>query len=313
MHRFKNILIVLNPESKGTVALDKAAKLARQNEARLTLFSVVEVHPDLYRYPDSVAKYLLAPIISKQREWLHALIKPLQEDGIDAVSKVADGISFLEIIRQVMSEDHDLVITAAEEKKLIHTRMFGATSMHLMRKCPCPVWMVKRAQTHPYVRILAAVDPLVDETKHDSLNPLILQLAAHMAREGRGELHIIHAWHLYGERYVHILGWKDDEIQKAKRREMVQHKKYFDSLLGQVDVTDLKPHLHLVEGYPDECITELIVAQGIDLLVMGTVCRTGIAGFLIGNTAEEVLNQVDCSVLTVKPEGFETPVTLQDE
>jgi nucleotide-binding universal stress UspA family protein len=55
------------------------------------------------------------------------------------------------------------------------------------------------------------------------------------------------------------------------------------------------------------------VAQGIDLLVMGTVCRTGIAGFLIGNTAEEVLNQVDCSVLTVKPEGFETPVTLQDE
>lgn len=313
MHRFKNILIVLNPESKSTVALDKAAKLARQNEARLTLFSVVEVHPDLHRYPDSVAKYLLAPIIAEQREWLHALIKPLQEDGIDAVSKVADGISFLEIIRQVMSEDHDLVITAAEEKKLIHTRMFNATLMHLMRKCPCPVWMVKRAPTHPYVRILAAVDPLVDETEHDSLNPLIVQLAADMAREGKGELHIVHAWHLYGERYVHILGWTEDEIQKEKRKAMVQHKKYFDALLGQVDITDLKLHLHLVEGYPDVCIPELIMAQGIDLLVMGTVCRTGIAGFLIGNTAEEVLNQVDCSVLTVKPEGFKTPVTLQDD
>jgi universal stress protein E len=313
MHRFKNILIVLNPESKSTVALDKAAKLARQNEARLTLFSVVEVHPDLHRYPDSVAKYLLAPIIAEQREWLHAQIKPLQEDGIDAVSKVADGISFLEIIRQVMSEDNDLVITAAEEKKLIHTRMFNATSMHLMRKCPCPVWMVKRAPTHPYVRILAAVDPLVDETEHDSLNPLIVQLAADMAREGKGELHIVHVWHLYGERYVHILGWTEDEIQKEKRKAMVQHKKYFDALLGQVDITDLKLHLHLVEGYPDVCIPELIMAQGIDLLVMGTVCRTGIAGFLIGNTAEEVLNQVDCSVLTVKPEGFKTPVTLQDD
>jgi nucleotide-binding universal stress UspA family protein len=50
---------------------------------------------------------------------------------------------------------------------------------------------------------------------------------------------------------------------------------------------------------------------GIDLLVMGSVCRTGIAGFLIGNTAEEVINQVDCSVLTLKPKGFITPVTLE--
>jgi len=43
---------------------------------------------------------------------------------------------------------------------------------------------------------------------------------------------------------------------------------------------------------------------------MGTVCRTGIAGFLIGNTAENVLNDVDCSVLTVKPEGFASPKRL---
>jgi nucleotide-binding universal stress UspA family protein len=30
----------------------------------------------------------------------------------------------------------------------------------------------------------------------------------------------------------------------------------------------------------------------------------------IGNTAEEVLNSVNCSVLTVKPDGFKTPVTI---
>ncbi len=313
MQRFKNILVFLNPETKSTGVLDKAVQLARKNEARLTLFSVIEVHRDLHRYPESVADHLLAPIISRQRERLQDLIKPLREGGIDAVCKVVDGIAFLEVIRQVMREDHDLVITTAEEKKVIHTRMFGATSMHLMRKCPCPVWVVKRAQTRPYVRILAAVDPLLDETEHDSLNPLILQLAADMAREGKGELHIVHAWHLHGERYVHILGWTEEEIQKERRKEMLQHKKALDTLLGQVDITDLKPHLHLLEGHPDVSIPELIMAQGIDLLVMGTVCRTGIAGFFIGNTAEEVLNQVDCSVLTVKPEGFETPVTLQDE
>lgn len=31
-----------------------------------------------------------------------------------------------------------------------------------------------------------------------------------------------------------------------------------------------------------------------------------------GNTAETVLRQVECPVLTVKPAGFETPVTLQE-
>lgn len=43
---------------------------------------------------------------------------------------------------------------------------------------------------------------------------------------------------------------------------------------------------------------------------MGTVCRTGAPGLLIGNTAEKILYEVDCSVLTVKPDGFVTPVRL---
>ncbi|MDJ0891306.1 MAG: universal stress protein, partial [Gammaproteobacteria bacterium] len=41
-----------------------------------------------------------------------------------------------------------------------------------------------------------------------------------------------------------------------------------------------------------------------------TVGRTGIPGFFIGNTAENLLSQVECSVLTVKPSGFVTPVEL---
>ncbi|MCK7506615.1 MAG: universal stress protein [Desulfobacterales bacterium] len=57
-------------------------------------------------------------------------------------------------------------------------------------------------------------------------------------------------------------------------------------------------------------IPALAKRKGIELIVMGTVCRTGIAGFLMGNTAEMVLQQVNCSVLTVKPDGFKTPVKL---
>ena len=47
-----------------------------------------------------------------------------------------------------------------------------------------------------------------------------------------------------------------------------------------------------------------------DLLVMGTIARTGIAGFIVGNTAERLLPRIPCSVLAIKPEGFVSPVTL---
>jgi len=43
---------------------------------------------------------------------------------------------------------------------------------------------------------------------------------------------------------------------------------------------------------------------------MGTVARTGIPGLIIGNTAETVFSQVSCSILTIKPAGFKSPVKL---
>jgi nucleotide-binding universal stress UspA family protein len=45
---------------------------------------------------------------------------------------------------------------------------------------------------------------------------------------------------------------------------------------------------------------------------MGTVARIGIPGLLIGNTAETILDQLDCSVLAVKPPGFVSPVALDE-
>ncbi len=53
--------------------------------------------------------------------------------------------------------------------------------------------------------------------------------------------------------------------------------------------------------------TALRGSPKIELLVMGTVCRTGVAGFIMGNATERVLDQVNRSVLTIKPEWFQVP------
>lgn len=53
---------------------------------------------------------------------------------------------------------------------------------------------------------------------------------------------------------------------------------------------------------------KVIEEKKIDVLVMGTVARTGIPGFIIGNTAEIILQKIDCSLLALKPLGFVSPV-----
>jgi universal stress protein E len=61
--------------------------------------------------------------------------------------------------------------------------------------------------------------------------------------------------------------------------------------------------VHLVKGDPRVVIAEFAASHHADLLVVGTVARSGVAGRIIGNTAEAVLNQLPCSMLVVKPDG----------
>jgi len=71
-----------------------------------------------------------------------------------------------------------------------------------------------------------------------------------------------------------------------------------------------KIEIHLRRGPAAANIFAVAEEVEADLIVMGTVCRTGMAGFLIGNTAESLLSRVTCSVLAVKPPGFQSPVKL---
>jgi len=71
-----------------------------------------------------------------------------------------------------------------------------------------------------------------------------------------------------------------------------------------------KRTVHLVKGQAGDVIPDLTESLEVDLVVLGTVGRTGVPGLLIGNTAEKILNALDCSVFTLKPEGFETPIQV---
>ncbi len=80
---------------------------------------------------------------TRQLEKVIALIRSL---GVQVSIKVLYGTPFIAIIREVLWNGHDLVMITAEDRRSLKNVLFGTTTMHLMRKCPCPVWVMKPDQ-----------------------------------------------------------------------------------------------------------------------------------------------------------------------
>ena len=88
--------------------------------------------------------------------------------------------------------DYDLVIKPARGYSRLSAMLFGSTDLHLLRKCPCPVWIDRPTQARTYQRVLAAVDPFDDES--GNLQRLILDLATSLAAREQAEIEVVHAW-----------------------------------------------------------------------------------------------------------------------
>jgi len=323
MKRFNDILCVLEAGQTSKPALERAIALAENNQAGLTVVEVAEDVAVGLEMPEAGPADLQTAMVSAREQDLSALVDPYRT-RIGIKTKVLTGIPFLEITREVLHNGHDLVIKSPETQDWLD-RLFGSDDMHLLRKCPCPVWLIKAQAPKSYRRILAAVDvsdayPSQELKSRDALNRQILEMASSLALADFAELHVVHAWEAIGEDTMRgaFMKMSEKQVVAYVKQTRLQHATGLNTLLSEVTshlgedtVKYLKPQSHLVKGWACKEIPALVKQIEADLVVMGTVARTGIPGFIMGNTAETILNQLDCSVLAIKPPGFITPVTLE--
>lgn len=323
MKRFSNVLLILDERTDYSAALKRGTTLARNNQARLTVCAIVDDVPTEMKMGviAITSRELLDIAVTEKRAWLDDAIKSVAADGVPLDAKVLIGKPFIEMIRQVLRDDHDLIIKCADVDSGLREILFSSTDMHLMRKCPCPIWIIKPTEHHKYRRILAAVDQDPEEPVKDVLNRQILEMSTSLARAEHGEVHIAHAWDVFGEELLRSHSWdfSEAEFDAMVEEEATTRRRWLESLMKRygisadkhtADVHDLQ--LHVIKGHAEHIVPELANDLGVDLVVMGTVARTGIAGLFMGNTAETILTQLDCSVLTIKPPGFISPVTLEE-
>jgi universal stress protein E len=310
MKRFKNILYLADSAPEPGPTLKRAVALARTNDARLTVIDVVEEQQSSAEIESDFGSNLNAILREHRHQALEKMVEPFNGPDDLIYTQVLTGTPFIEVIRSVLSNGYDLVIKACRPPAGLSERLFGGSDMHLMRKCPCPVWIDRPAAAFPYRRILAAVDP-VDEESKDCAR-LVMNLASSLAQRESAQLSVVHVWSLYGESmlrsgYARIA---EAELERHIEQTRLCHRDGLDKLLSDYDLSSDDSNVHLLKGNPAEMIDGLTRELKANLLVLGTVGRTGIPGFFIGNTAEEMLQTTTASVLAVKPADFISPVTV---
>ena len=310
MKRFKNILYILDSntlEQHGSA--DKVATLARLNDAGVSVIIADEttLFDDLSLKISARYAEIKDAIMRQNTLDIENFISQERWSGIKITRGHSETSNFISIIQKVLQDNHDLVI---KEEAL--NRGVDQLAMRLIRKCPCPVWVIKR-NSGDFKRILGSVDVGAESPEEKALNQKIVELTHSLAQREQGEAHYLQAWRLEHEVMLQGPRFKvsPEEISEMKKTISEERLFQFHKLLDQNHIPHQSDNIHFREGKSEEVIKKSIDDLNVDVVVMGSVARSGVPGLLIGNKAEKILNTINCTVLTVKPDGFLSPITLR--
>lgn len=305
---YRRILVATDFSSCSDAALKQAVRLAQKSAGHITL---VHVLPNLRRLVETAsykarADYLYGDgekfrqeVEQASEARLKATASDVGSEGISVSHKSLIGSPYAEITRLVMEDGSDLVMTGTRGNSGWKQFLVGSTAQKLIRTCPVPVWVVKADHVAPPKIVLAATD--FSEGSHRATEE-----ALSVARQTGAKLHLVHVID-EAEFPIEILSnassagsmWDDVRADVESR---------FGQLVSELGATSEEITCHTVNGAPWHEVSKLAAELQAELLVLGTVGRSGLQGVLIGNTVERVLQTCDCSILAVKPTGFVTPV-----
>jgi len=309
MNGFGNILLIHDDAAGFESALARAVSLAERNSARLTIAEVVPEAPEgpfARLNPFSAgAVEAVDPDEIGFRERLERILAEARRRNIDVRPALLRGAPHTEIARAVVRHGYDLVITAEETRTTLEGLLFGKPSSRIVRACPCPVWVVKPDAPRGFRRIVAAVEAGGADGAPADIDEAVLTLAADLARGEGCKLDIVHAWDFKGQ----DLETSRSELTPAMwralyRRNRMAHARALQSVLSAVDLEGMDHEVHMPKGDPYRILLDFSWKSDVDLIVAGTVSRTGLDRIIYSNLVERILPLADCAVLAVKSAAF---------
>jgi len=301
---FQRILVAMDFSTHAKAALRQAIWLARIHGAKIVLAHAL---PDLRKIAHEASYEARLDLLEGEGELferevreksdskMRQMILALSADDLDIKFETLIGESFVELIHAVQAEAFDLVLAGTRGLSSWEQFLVGSTASRLIRKCPSTVWIVKAEHVGPPKVVLAPTD-------FSAVSWKAVEYGLSIAHQAKAIFHL-----------VHVIDEKDvssSNASSANRKEIsdkVEQRLRNDLELMQLDRSQIQIHSSL--GIPWKEICRLSQLLHVDLISMGTVGRSGIQGLMLGNTAEKLLRTCDCSILTVKPDDFVSPIT----
>src|SRR5215472_18812146 len=308
----RHILVTIRELARAPKSeLRKAGALARAAGASLELFHALDTPDPGVSWPETAT----ADTVAAQRERIAARVRRRLEQfardeslrGVRvACTTTWDYPPHEAIIRRAGSSRADLVIALTRPHRPGARFVLRNTDWELIRYCPMPVLLVKSSRPYRRPAILAAVDPF--HARPADLDVRLLAAGGDFARLLHGRLHVFHSYMPLVSLATVPTGAAPllafpPEVEELHGRQI---SRAIDKLAESAAVPRARRHIHMgdVSG-------ELRAAVGdthAGIVVMGAVSRSGLARLFIGNTAERVLDKLDCDVLVVKPRAFKSKV-----
>lgn len=141
--------------------------------------------------------------------------------------------------------------------------------------------------------------PIVHPTDFSPASRAAFARAVALARDEGAELLVVHVLAsvtpLLGDGYMSPKTYED-----LFRSIRAQAQKQLDKLLARAKAARVRARGLLLEGTAADAIVRAARTKHVQVIVMGTHGRTGLARLLMGSVAERVVGTAPCPVLTVR-------------
>jgi universal stress protein E len=296
----QRILVVISGKRKQHPALERALKFAEYGDVHLHLFN--SIYEPVMELTDVLSshhrKEMKRQYMADRSLYMENIAENLDKKGIKCSVNIAWHKELHEAIEQAVEDVRpDLVIKHISDDTGSLNPFAMPTDRHLLRYCHAPLLLVKQSRwtANP---ILAAVDPMAFDDKHMALNQQILEFTKMLAQVTQAQPHTINTYRSI--RHLPSVDLPGLDYDTLRKETATAHRQKMQNLLASHDF--LSEHMHVVEGQADIEIPRVANELEAQIVVLGTVGRTGLAATFLGNTAEHILAKLNCEILTLKPQ-----------
>lgn len=313
--RVRRILVALREERRPPRgALRKAAELARASGARIELFHAINEPEALDTLRRGLAhglpaKDIVDKLLQRSQRRLERLAALKDFAGLKVTGRASwDYPPHEAVIREAMATDADLIVASVQPRVAAGRLLLANTDWELIRHSPCPVLMIKSPRAWRKRPVLAAIDPFHAHDKPAALDQRILDAGRYVA----GELGTrLHAFHAYMPLTIvapapggHALAIALPPETERLHGESV--KREVDRVVAKFPIPAARRHVEM--GTVQEELVRVVRQIDASIVVTGAVSRSAWRRFVIGSTAERVLDRLPSDLLIIKPRDFRTRV-----